>query len=525
MLALAFSAAIAGIDAHVVRVETDSAAGVPNFAIVGLPDRALNESRERVRAAIVNSGFGFPPGRLLVNLAPADVQQERASAFDLPIALALLATDEQIDRAALRDHVICGELALDGSLRAVPGVLAMALAAKRAGFASIVVPAANRDEAALVDGIDVYAVPALADAIAVVLGHGAKFRRRGATVLEEPERADVGDFADVKGQTLAKRAMEIAAAGGHNLVLVGPPGCGKSMLARRLPSILPAMSSAEALEVTKVYSIAGLLAARPRVVATRPFRAPHHTASRVSLVGGGTVPRPGEISLAMNGVLYLDELGEFPRATLEVLRQPLEEGAVTIARAAGTLTFPARFTLVASMNPCPCGFRGVRGSDCRCDDAAVQRYLGKLSGPLLDRIDLHVTVSRVSFDELVDVAPAAETSAAVRARVEAARARQAERFARNCPPSSSASEMTGGTMTGGATTNAAIPAAAVRRLCPLDPAALALVESAVTRGALSARAFDRIARVARTIADLAAAERIAREHVAEALVYRGLQPR
>ncbi len=515
MLALAFSAAIAGIDAHVVRVETDSAAGVPTFAIVGLPDRALNESRERVRAAIVNSGFGFPPGRLLVNLAPADVRKSGVG-FDLPIALALLATDEQIDGAALRDYVVCGELALDGTLRAVPGVLAMALAAKRAGFASIVVPAANRDEAALVDGIDVYAVPTLSDAIAVVLGHGAKFRRRGATVLEEPERADVGDFADVKGQTLAKRAMEIAAAGGHNLVLVGPPGCGKSMLARRLPSILPAMTSAEALEVTKVYSIAGLLAARPRVVATRPFRAPHHTASRVSLVGGGMVPRPGEISLAMNGVLYLDELGEFPRATLEVLRQPIEEGAVTIARAAGTLTFPARFTLVASMNPCPCGFRGVRGSDCRCDDAAVQRYLGKLSGPLLDRIDLHVAVSRVSFDELVDVAPEAETSATVRARVEAARTRQAERFSKN-------RAALGGAAGNGATTNAAIPAAAVRKLCPLDSGALALLESAVTRGALSARAFDRIARVARTIADLAASERIGREHVAEALVYRGFQ--
>jgi magnesium chelatase family protein len=323
-------------------------------------------------------------------------------------------------------------------------------------------------------------------------------------VLDEGERAAVGDFADVRGQALAKRALEIAAAGGHNLVLVGPPGCGKTMLARRLPSILPAMTNDEALEVTKVYSIAGLLGPRPRVVATRPFRAPHHTASRVSIVGGGAgQPRPGEISLAQSGVLYLDELGEFPRSTLEVLRQPLEEGTVTIARAAGTLTFPSRFTLLASMNPCPCGFRGVRGSDCRCDDAAVQRYLAKLSGPLLDRIDLHVSVSRVSFDDLVGEAPA-ESSATIRARVESARDRQRARFAQSP-----------------IATNAAIPAADVRRHCLLEADALALLEGAVTRGALSARAFDRIARVARTIADLAASEAIRREHVAEALIYRG----
>lgn len=505
MFVRTYAGAVAGIDAIRVTVEVNLAESGLGLYLVGLPDNAVKESEQRIRAAFENSGRKMSGRKIVVNLAPADLRKE-GSGFDLPIAVGILAAMKAIDPAAVADTLFAGELSLDGSLRPVRGILPIAVKAREEGLRRLVVPAGNGAEAAVAEGIEVHALRSLDEVIALLAGTKAF-----APVAPAPAAARAADnpyaedFADVKGQTAVKRALEIAAAGGHNVLMIGAPGSGKTMLARRMPTILPPLDAREALETTKIHSVAGKLGTVRGLLAQRPFRSPHHLTSQVALIGGGQSPQPGEISLAHNGVLFLDELPEFGRNVLEVLRQPLEEKRIVVSRAKYSVEYPANFTLIAAMNPCPCGYYNHPTRECTCPPGAVHRYLNRISGPLLDRIDLQVEVTPVAIGELSDARPA-ETSAAIRERVVRARAVQAARFR----------EMEG------IHTNAMMNARMLREFCPLGDAARRLLEQAMARLDLSARAYDRIVKVARTIADLEGAADIGTAHLAEAINYRSL---
>lgn len=502
MLAKVYSAAVVGLEGQLVEVEVDISGGLPSTIIVGLPDTAVQESRERVRSAIRNAGCTFPMKRITVNLAPADLKKA-GPAYDLPIAVSILLSSEQVAFDA-SNALFLGELSLDGSLRHTHGILPMVSLARERGLSPVFVPAADAKEAALIDGVEVIPVETLAR----LVGHLRGDTLIPAYVLEEDpfelaDRRDGGiDMAHIKGQEHAKRALEVAAAGGHNIIMSGPPGSGKTLLARSLPTILPQMTPGEALEATKIYSVSGLLPSDTPLIAHRPFRAPHYTVSHVGLVGGGRWPRPGEISLSHRGVLFLDELPEFGQADLEVLRQPLEDKVVTITRAQGSVTFPANFMLVGAMNPCPCGYFGDPVKHCSCSPAGVARYQKRISGPLLDRMDIFIDVPRIEYEKLADDR-LGEESAVIRARIEAARAVQRERFQ--------------GTRL---TCNADMTPIEIRELCQAEAAAQTLLQTAVKQLSLSARSFHHMLKLARTIADLDGAAVIGPSHVAEALQYR-----